>query len=163
MIPHSPVLFLTAVRATARWGSLPVCMPSAATIQPSFRFVHEAGMEAHRALWDGYSSWPLQEATSVSDLVRLARHHQMLRHTPRAADLVVWTVNGEALVGVIDEVMHHGGRAPGRLARCVVFVANRGRRSTELEVRRSRRLCSVLQGDHFIRWYDGDLSHRRAA
>ncbi len=156
MQPHSPILLLTAVRAAAR---LHARRAHAAACDPAttLRFVQSMGAEAHAALWGGYSTWPLQLASTIAELEALALQRRMVRARPRAADLVVGDIEGDRAIGVIDEVYDLDARR--RLVACSIVLA----RGTDRQPRvtRLRRLCGAERGDRFIRWYEPE--HQEAA
>ncbi|MBK8058151.1 MAG: hypothetical protein IPK33_09780 [Gemmatimonadetes bacterium] len=161
MIPHTPLLLVTAAQALARQAHRLV--RERPDVPCSLEFMHTLGFTAHLDLRVGLSSWPVERLGSFDALREMARCRRWERERLAAGDLVLMRNDPERAsasgsdapreeVGVVLQVLRGEPETTGTIRLCAVVVA-RPDDEGGMQVMECHRWCDTRERDLGIRWY----------
>ena len=123
MIPHTPMLLVSAVHALARLA--PRMRRQRPDLPCSLEFVQAVGWTTHVDPMLGASSWPLAHVTSLAMLEAVAWRRDQLRARARVGDILIFPEEAPSEVNDLRdgrplddaagaEVVHHPGASGER-------------------------------------------------
>lgn len=160
MIPHTPLLLVTAAQALARQAQRVV--RERPDIPCSLEFIQTLGVTSHLDLRVGLSSWPMVQQESFDALRWIAKCRRWERQRLEAGDLVLMrneaseagTTNEQPPeeVGVVLATLDGDLETTGAIRLCAIVVARPDRRGG-MQVMECHRWCDTRERDVGIRWF----------